>query len=92
MKYKNKWREKEKIVDEKLLNVTYRKKKKVVKDNLTGVTLSDVLIMYNWLNYAKTIGDNNYQKISKDILKSTYMENELSEQLDIRNKEFSSIH
>ena len=92
MKYKDKWREKEKIIDEKLLNETYRKKKKVVKDNLAGVTLSDVLIMYNWLNYAKAIGDNNYQIISKDILKSNYMENELSQQLDIRNKEFSSIH
>jgi len=48
--------------------------------------------MYNWLNYAKAVGDNNYQTISKDILKSTYIENELSQQLDIRNKEFSSIH
>ena len=92
MKYKDKWREKEKIVDEKLLNETQRKNKKVVKDNLTGVTLNDVLIMYNWLNYAKAVGDNNYQTISKDILKSTYIENELSQQLDIRNKEFSSIH
>ena len=91
MKYKDKWREKEKIVDEKLLNETQRKNKKVVKDNLTGVTLNDVLIMYNWLNYAKAVGDNNYQIISKDILKSTYIENELSQQLDIRNKEFSSI-
>ena len=54
--------------------------------------MSDVLIMYNWLNYAKTIGDNSYKIISKDILKSTYMENELSKQLDIRNKEFSSRH
>ena len=92
MKYKDKWREKEKIVDEKLLNETQRKNKKVVKDSLTGVTLNDVLIMYNWLNYAKAVGDNNYQTISKDILKSTYIENELSQQLDIRNKEFSSIH
>ena len=92
MKYKDEWRQKEKIIDEKLLNETQRKNKKVVKDSLAGVTMSDVLIMYNWLSYAKTVGDNSYKLIIKDILKSTYMENELSQQLEIRNKEFLLKH
>ena len=88
MKYKEEWYQKEKIIDEKLLNETMRKKEKVVKDSLAGVTISDVLIMYNWLNYAKILGDNSYEIISKNILKSDYMENELSQQLDNRNREF----
>ncbi len=88
MKYKEEWHQKEKIIDEKLLNETMRKKEKVVKDSLAGVTISDVLIMYNWLNYAKILGDNSYEIISKNILKSDYMENELSQQLDNRNREF----
>ena len=83
---------KEKIIDEKLLNETQRKNKKVVKNSLAGVTMSDVLIMYNWLSYAKTVGDNSYKLIIKDILKSTYMENELSQQLEMRNKEFLLRH
>jgi len=88
MKYKEEWSQKEKIIDEKLLNETKRKKEKIVKDSLVGVTISDVLIMYNWLNYAKILGDNSYEIISKNILKSDYMENELSQQLDNRNREF----
>ena len=92
MRYKDEWRQKEKIIDEKLLNETQRKNKKVVKNSLAGVTMSDVLIMYNWLSYAKTVGDNSYKLIIKDILKSTYMENELSQQLEMRNKEFLLRH
>ena len=46
MKYKDKWREKEKIIDEKLLNETYRKKKKVVKDNLDLNLLNQFLNIF----------------------------------------------
>ena len=89
MKYKEEWRQKEKTIDEKLLNTTKRKNKKVVQDSLSGVTISDVLIMNNWLNYAKIVGDNSYKIISKDVINSSYIEKELSQQLHIRNKEFS---
>ena len=89
MKYKEEWRQKEKTIDKKLLNTTKRKNKKVVQDSLSGVTISDVLIMNNWLNYAKIVGDNSYKIISKDVINSSYIEKELSQQLHIRNKQFS---
>ena len=90
MKYKEEWRQKEKTIDEKLLNTTKRKNKKVVQDSLSGVTISDVLIMHNWLNYAKIVGDSSYKIISKDVINSSYIEKELSQQLHMRNEEFSS--
>ena len=90
MKYDEKWRDKEKIVDEKLKDQSV----KIVSSNfknLTGTTLRDVLIMYNWLSYAKKAGDLSYKKIFENITISKTIENLFSDKLSKRSREFDYV-
>jgi len=89
MEYNEKWSNKEKIIDDKL-TIKNRSKQKVLKDNLIGATVSDVLIMRNWLAYAKKIGDFSYKKIVKEVTISPVIEKILSDYLLRHKKEFSS--
>jgi Flp pilus assembly protein TadD len=84
MKYKDEWEEKEKIFD--------NTKNKVVVNNKNslgrGISVSDVLIINNWLNYAKKINDLTYKDISEKIFYSDYISKLMSEQLDKRKNEY----
>lgn len=62
MNYKNEWREHEDYTDKNLVKSIYPP----VLDsyNHSGLTLSDTLVMRNWLAYAATIGDLSYMEIS----------------------------
>ena len=62
----------------------------VLKNTISGITINDVLIMKNWLIYAKEIGDLNYKKFDKNISTSKYIESEITKQLEFRKKEFSN--
>jgi len=88
MKYNEKWRGKEKFIDDKLTKKNLSKKK-VLQKSLSGVTVSDILIMRNWLAYAKKIGDLSYKKIIKKTMISPFVEKKLSDYLSKRKKEFS---
>ena len=82
MKYNDLWDEKEKIFDSTNL-------KPDVNDNVTfcgNLTISDILIMNNWLNYAKKINDLSYKDISEDMIHSDFIYKIMSNQLDIRKK------
>ena len=63
-------------------------KKKISKETLSGLSISDFLIINNWLNYAKTIGDLSYEKIIDNFLYSEYVCKKTSSQLEFRKKEF----
>ena len=52
------------------------------------MSLSDVLIMNNWLNYAKEIDDTTYKNISEDMFYSDYISKTISSQLEKRKNEF----
>ena len=89
MKYNEEWKEKENLTD------IYRNEKniltkKTLQKSLKGVTVSDVLIMRNWLGYAKKIGDLSYKNIINDVTIHPLIEKELSSQLLKRSKEFTS--
>ena len=89
MKYNEEWKEKENLTD------IYRNEKniltkKTLQKSLKGVTVSDVLIMRNWLGYAKKIGDLSYKNIIDDVTIHPLIEKELSNQLLKRAKEFTS--
>jgi hypothetical protein len=89
MKYNEEWKEKENLTD------IYRNEKniltkKTLQKSLKGVTVSDVLIMRNWLGYAKKIGDLSYKNIINDVTIHPLIEKELSGQLLKRSKEFTS--
>tara|TARA_B100001971_G_scaffold164743_1_gene155282 strand:+ start:750 stop:2093 length:1344 start_codon:yes stop_codon:yes gene_type:complete len=90
MKYKNEWREKEKIIDNQTPEVIRQNQRKL-SDTISGVTLKDVLIMKNWIMYAKKIEDMDYKKFDEDIPFSNHIEMEFSNQLDHRIKEHSKI-
>ena len=59
MKYNNTWKEKEKIIDNQIYNEN--SEKGLVYPSLKGPKLSDILIMKNWLIYAKKINDNSFK-------------------------------
>ena len=89
MKYNEEWKLEENLTD------IYRNKKniltkKTLQKSLKGVTVSDVLIMRNWLGYAKKIGDLSYKNIINDVTIHPLIEKELSSQLLKRSKEFTS--
>ena len=88
MKYNEKWRSKEKFIDDKLAKRN-QSKQRVLRKNLPGATVSDILIMCNWLVYAKIIGDPSYKKIIKEIPISPVIEKKLSNKLSKRKEDFS---
>ena len=61
-----------KLIDEEILNGS-KKGKKVFNRSLRGVGLSDLLIIHNWLNYAKLIKDESYKDITNEIFFSEYI-------------------
>ena len=82
MKYKDEWDEKEKIFDS-----TNNKRKQAVNNNSTldsGLNIHEVMIMNNWLNYAKKINDSTYKDISEDIIHSDYISKITVGQLNAR--------
>ncbi len=88
MEYNEEWRSKEKFIDDKLAKRN-QSKQRVLRKNLPGATVCDILIMRNWLGYAKMIGDNSYKKITKEVPISPVIEKKISDYLSKRKKEFS---
>jgi len=88
MQYNDAWREKEKQIDEKNKN---KNTEKVLGNTISGITISDALIIRNWLIYAKRINDESYKKFNIDIPDTKYMENKFIGQLDHRKEEFQKI-
>ncbi len=80
MIYNNEWKEKENIIDSNTLK--YARENSVNrKPTISGVTLNDILIMKNWIYYAKKIGDGNYKKLDENIFASSHIENQTSKKL-----------
>ena len=88
MKYNEEWRSKEKSIDDKLARRN-QSKQRVLRKNLPGATVCDILIMRNWIGYAKIIGDLSYKKIAKEVPISPVIEKRISDYLSKRKKEFS---
>ena len=57
-------------------------------NTLSGLSLSDFLIMNNWFNYAKMIEDHSYKKVSSNFIYSKFLENKIANQIEFRRKEF----
>lgn len=89
MKYNKSWEIKEKIIDEEILKES-KKRKRIINESLRGLSVNDILVMNNWLNYAKNINDISYKEISEKMFNSIYIFNAVSKQIDKRIKEFSS--
>ena len=88
MKYNEKWRSKEKLIDDKLAKRD-QSKQRVLRKNLPGATVCDTLIMSNWLVYAKIMGDLTYKKIIKKTPISPVIEKKVYDLLSKRKKNLS---
>ena len=86
MNFDENWSKKEKIVDDRLIKRTKEDEKKF-SETLKGNNLYDILIIKNWLNYAKIIGDSSYKLIYKKNLNDSFLNNLLKNQIDFRKKE-----
>ena len=88
MRYNAEWRSKEKFIDDKLAKRN-QSRQRVLRKNLPGATVCDILIMRNWIGYAKIIGDLSYKKITKEVSISPVIEKRISDYLSKGKKEFS---
>ena len=82
MEYNTEWENIEKEDDNKIKDI-----EKIYKKTITGLSLSDFLIMRNWLSYAKIIDDTSYKNITEDIPNSELVSGLVSDQLDFRKKQ-----
>jgi tRNA (Thr-GGU) A37 N-methylase len=83
MNYDERWKRIEVKADKKKVLI----KKKFV-DTLTGLSLSDFVIINQWLNYAKLINDMSYKNVNLEFLNSEYIYQAMSNQLEFRRKQF----
>ncbi len=70
--YKKEWKKKEELIDIEITNGSKKGKKKFPK-SINYITLSEILIINNWLSYAKIIGDESYKEISPDFIFSEHI-------------------
>ena len=61
MAYNEEWSKNEKIIDQQNYKDNLEKRRNKQK-SLKGTTLSDFLIIHNWIAYAKSINDLSAQK------------------------------
>ncbi len=50
-------------------------KKKKIYESITGLNLQDVLIIRNWIDYAKGIGDTSINSLNVEDLKNPFIYN-----------------
>ena len=62
-----------------------------LNNSITGLSISDVLIIIQWLNYAKIVGDPTIKEVDLNFFNSKFIENKLSNQVEFRKKEFINI-
>ncbi len=82
MNYNNQWM---KIEEEDNKNSSVRK---IFKETIPGLSISDFLIIRNWLSFAKSIDDLSYKYITLEPLNTESIFNLLFDQLEFRKKQF----
>jgi tetratricopeptide (TPR) repeat protein len=60
----------------------------ILKESISGFSISDFLIINHWLNYAKAINDISYKNVSIDFIHSKFVAKKISNQLELRRKQF----
>ncbi len=86
MNYDKKWKEIEQNLDIKENFNTIK-----LNHSISGLSISDFLIIIQWLNYAKNIGDMTYKDIGLDFFNSKFINHQLLNQVEFRKKEFNNI-
>jgi hypothetical protein len=66
MNYNEEW----KLIEEDHDSINSIKSRKIISPSLSGLNLSDVLIIRNWLDYAKGIGDPSVHLLNQNTVSS----------------------
>ena len=82
MIYENKWNKIEEEVDKKN-NLNPKR----FHSTISGFSLSDLLIMYHWFNYAKFINDLSFKELEIDFPHSEFIFQQISTQINFRKNE-----
>jgi hypothetical protein len=59
-----------------------------LNNSISGLSISDFLIINQWLNYAKNIDDLSYKKLNIDFLNSKFINEKMINQIEFRKKQF----
>ena len=86
MEYQSKWSIKENIIDGRY-PVRKSADKKILGVTNKGMSLSDMLIIKNWLAFAKILNDQSYKLIFENQIETNFIENFLKTQLNFRKEE-----
>ena len=62
--YNSDWKKHEKIIDEKFTKFQSIRK---IQETIKGISFNDIMIIKNWLFFAKLINDESYKKIIENI-------------------------
>jgi hypothetical protein len=79
MNYNKDWMKYEEIIDGKFPKFkVYNNNEKTIK----GISLSDILVVKNWLYFAKISGDQSYKKISEEDFTNFFLTNKFQKRID----------
>ena len=79
MNYEEDWINYEKIIDEKFPKFkVYNNNEKTIK----GISLSDILVIKNWLYFAKISGDQSYRQVSEEDFTNNFLTDEFQKRVN----------
>lgn len=75
MKYKSDWKKYENSIDESYPNLAFNEK---LRPTIKGATLHDILVIRNWIYFAKLNGDEKIESIKNQIFESSIIKQKFS--------------
>ena len=87
MKYNKDWEKFEKNVDKNTIKRS-KEDEVYIGSTINLLNLSDFLVIKNWLNYAKILGDTSYKQVFTNHIENNFLNKILEKQYDFRKKEF----
>ena len=87
--YNQDWQDKEDLIDQ-LEPARSKINKKILVQSAKGISLSDILIIKNWISYAYILGDHSYKEVYKNHVDETFLKNILKNQIKFRIKQLEN--
>ena len=75
MSYKPDWKNYENLIDENFPNVAFNEK---IQPTIKGATLHDILVIRNWIYFAKINGDEKFEMIPTQLFESNFIKKNIS--------------
>ena len=75
MHYKSDWKNYENLIDNKFPNLAFNEK---IRPTIKGSTLHDILVIRNWIYFAKLNGDEKFDLITSQLFESNYIRKKFS--------------